>query len=154
MLAENGTASHQFAYDWQGNSIAYDGCERQFNVCNFLLQDKERKFTYDKNGNRKGNGTNTYAYDALDRLIEAKTKSGTYRYVYDALGRRIARIHDEKTTYFLWQQDQEIGTIANGVIEELQILNPANHAIAFELNNVVYIPLHDIFGHVRALFRY
>lgn len=152
ILSENGTATHQLEYDWQGNPIRYDGHSRKFNKCNALLKDKNHRYTYDKNGNRTSDGVNIYSYDALDRLIKVETPSGVYHYVYDALGRRVARINQDKTTYFLCQEEQEIGTISpSGVIEELQILNPANHAIALELQGTLYVPLHDIFGHVRAL---
>ena len=152
LLSEDGAATHTLEYDWRGNPIAYDGHSRKFNACNALVRDQEHRYSYDRNGNRTGDGVNTYRYDALDRLIEAKTPTGTYRYVYDALGRRVARTHGKKSTYFIWQKQQEIGTISSaGVIEELQILNPSNHGIAFELQGALYIPLHDIFGHVRAL---
>ncbi len=152
LISENGTAEHSFEYDWQGNPISYDGNLRKFNACNALLDDSKHQYTYDINGNRISDGVHIYRYDALDRLVEAKTPKGTYQYIYDALGRRVARIHDDETTYFLWQEQQEIGAISSsGIIQELKILNPSDHAIAFELKGALYIPLHDIFGHVRAL---
>lgn len=158
LLSECGAADHSFEYDWQGNPIAFDGNERKFNDCNALVQDQTQSYHFDDNGNRISDGINNYAYDALGRLVEAKTSMGIYRYVYDALGRRIARIHEQETTYFIWQKQHEIGTIdSKGKIQELQILNPTrqacafNQAIAFELQGILYVPLQDTFGHVRAL---
>ena len=147
LLSENGTASHNFEYDWQGNPIAYDGHSRKFNSCNALLDDGQHEYSYDLNGNRTSDGINSYRYDALDRLIEATTPLGTYHYVYDGLGRRVARSSEQNITYFLWQKDQEIGTISSkGIIQELQVLNPSNHAIAFELQGVLYVPYMTFLG--------
>ncbi len=152
LLSEDGTSEHRFEYDWQGNSSSYDGKSRRFDACNTLLNHNDHHYKYDANGNRISDGVNLYRYDALDRLIEATTPAGTYRYIYDALGRRVVRLHDEETTYFLWQKEKEIGTISpNGIIDELQILNPSNQSIAIELKSTLYVPIHDIFGHVRAL---
>ncbi len=45
-----------------------------------------------------------------------------------------------------------MGTISSeGVVQELQVLDPSNRAISFELQGTVYVPIHDVFGHIRAL---
>ncbi len=151
-MTEDGVAKHTFEYDWQGNPVTYNGHVRKFSKCNSLLKTKGQHYSYDLNGNRTSDSTNSYAYDALDRLIEVKTPSGIYRYTYDALGRRSSKTHAGKTTYFLWQKEQEIGAISTeGAIEELQVLSPSNRAVAFELQGTLYVPIHDALGHVRTL---
>lgn len=152
LLTENGVAEHQLEYDWQGNIEQYNGHAREFNARNALVNHRKKTYTYDLNGNRTSDGVNTYHYDALDRLIKVETPSGIYNYTYDALGRRVSSTYKKKTTYFLWQQQQEIGSFSsNGKIQELQVLNPSNRPIAFELHDVLYTPITDTFGHVRAL---
>ncbi|MBA3603241.1 MAG: RHS repeat-associated core domain-containing protein [Parachlamydiaceae bacterium] len=151
LLSENGTAKHDFEYDMRRNPTRYDGHSRKFNSCNALLKHGKHRYSYDLNGNRTSDGINTYKYDALDRLVEVTTSSETYRYVYDALNRRIARFNDSQADYFLWQKQQEIGTISKeGVIQELKILDPLDHAVAIELQDTLYVPV-QVMGHVRAL---
>ncbi len=152
MLTEDGGAKHTFEYDWQGNPVTYNGHARKFSKTNSLKKAKGQRYSYNLNGNRTSDSTNSYEYDALDRLIEVKTPSGIYCYTYDALGRRTSKTHAGKTTFFLWQKDQEIGAIsAEGAMEELQVLSPTNRAVAFELQGSLYVPIHDALGHVRAL---
>ncbi len=151
MLTEDGGAKHTFEYDWQGNPVTYNGHARKFSKTNSLKKAKGQRYSYNLNGNRTSDSTNSYEYDALDRLIEVKTPSGIYCYTYDALGRRTSKTHAGKTTFFLWQKDQEIGAVsAEGVIEELQVLSPTNRAVALELQGALYMPIHDALGHVRA----
>ncbi len=46
----------------------------------------------------------------------------------------------------------KMGAISkDGVIKELQVLDPFNRAVAFELQGKLYVPSHDALGHVRAL---
>lgn len=152
LLTETGVAENAFKLDRQGNIKEHNGHARKFNACNALLKEAKHSYSYDLNGNRTSDGVNTYTYDPLDRLVRVKTPTDVYHYVYDGLDRRVAKIHDKETTHFLWQQEQEIGTItASGKIQELQVLSPANRPVAFELQGELYIPITDQFGHLRVL---
>lgn len=152
LLSEKGAFQNQFGFDWQGNIKEQNGHSREFTARNALVKERKHSYSYDLNGNRTSDGVNTYTYDSLDRLIEARTPSGIYKYTYDSLGRRIASTHKQETTHFLWQQQQEIGIISSaGKIKELQVLNPINKPVAFELQEKLYIPITDQFGHVRTL---
>lgn len=152
LLTETGVAKNTFAFDLQGNIEQHNGRSRRFNACNALVKEQDKSYRYDLNGNRISDGINTYAYDPLDRLIQATTPSGIYHYAYDTLGRRISREHNGEKTYFLWHDQEEIGTISyEGEIQELQVLNPSNRPVAIELQNTLFVPLTDMFGHVRAL---
>ncbi len=57
--------------------------------------------TYDGNGNLISDGTNTYSYDTLNRLISVTTPSGTTTYSYDALGNRLSSISKSGVTQYL-----------------------------------------------------
>ncbi len=64
----------------------------------------------------------------------------------------MSRSHQNETIHYLWQKQQEIGSVSkDGKLDEVQILGPNHCAIAFELNDELYIPILDIFGNVRAL---
>ena len=57
--------------------------------------------SYDSDGNLLSDGTNTYHYDSLDRLISVTTPTGTTTYTYDALGNRSSSTSGGKTTNYL-----------------------------------------------------
>jgi len=65
-------------------------------------------YTYDGNGNLASDGTDTYAYDAENRLISAVTPEHSTTYTYDPLGRRISKSIDGNTTAYLHDGDQVI----------------------------------------------
>lgn len=151
LLTEDGVVDHTFNYDWVGNPISVDGCDRQFNARNAIIKDSQANYIYDINGNRLSNGTCHYRYDALDRLIEVNVNGTTYHYSYDATGRRIRREFNNHVEHFLWQQEQEIASVTSQGIQELRILDPCGEAIALELNQTLYVPINDAFGHLRTL---
>ena len=67
--------------------------------------------TYDKNGNMTSDGTNTYRWDAENRLTGATVPGAagaaatTASYSYDAHHRRVKKTVGTTTTYFLWCGD-------------------------------------------------
>nr|WP_319397160.1 RHS repeat-associated core domain-containing protein [uncultured Desulfobacter sp.] len=63
---------------------------------------------YDGNGNLTSDGTNTYAYNAENRLVTAVTPDHTAAYVYDPMGRRIEKEVDSVTTRYLHDGNQVI----------------------------------------------
>ncbi|HEY1574645.1 MAG TPA: DUF6531 domain-containing protein [Pseudonocardiaceae bacterium] len=103
------TWSERYAYDAIGNlTFAADSRAADAPVAGprsstgtLLHQAGRARFTYDQQGRlvrtvrRTLSGTQqtwTYAYDALDRLVEAVNPAGQrWRYAYDPLGRRIGK---------------------------------------------------------------
>lgn len=63
--------------------------------------------TYDLNGNLMDDGTNSYSFDALNRLVSV-TGSVTAGYVHDALDRRVSKFAGGVTTRFLHAGSDEI----------------------------------------------
>ena len=57
--------------------------------------------TYDADGNLLSDGTNTYTYDVLDRLISVTSAAGTTTYTYDALGNRSSSTTGGQVTKYL-----------------------------------------------------
>jgi len=104
-----------YAYDAVGN-WSVDG--RSHDACNRLIQDETRTFDYDRDGNlteihdSDGDGSASYEYDALGRLVGATLSTGeTITYRYDAIGRRYAVSTSAGTTFTLFDGWQEIGTV-------------------------------------------
>jgi RHS repeat-associated protein len=73
--------------------------------------------TYDQNGNLTNDGTNTYVWDARNRLIGV-SGGMTASFVYDALGRRVGKAIDGVSSQFAYDGNdivREIGGGAEGV---------------------------------------
>ena len=89
-----------------------------------------------------------YAYDPFDRRL-SKT---VYRKSF--FGSWTPQIEEN----YLYDEKQEIGAIdTEGKCAQLRILGRAAHgetgsAVAFELEGLIYVPIHDLFGNVAILF--
>ena len=80
-------------------------------VCNNLNQHTlvgGISFSYDGNGNLTSDGTNTYTYDAENRLTGATTPLNSVTYTYDPFGRRITKAVDGVITNYFYDSDQVI----------------------------------------------
>ena len=82
-------------------------------------------YAYDKNGNLTSDGSNTYRWDAENRLtgvtIPGATDSApatTVSYAYDDFHRRVKKTVGTATTYFLWSGDRLLAEYAgNGTLK-------------------------------------
>jgi RHS repeat-associated protein len=83
-----------------------------YNANNQLTQWGSTAITYDKNGNTLNDGTNSYVWDARNRLASANSNADMF--AYDPLGRRIKKTILSTTTNFLYDgvnAVQESGTL-------------------------------------------
>jgi RHS repeat-associated protein len=62
-------------------------------------------FTYDSNGNLIGDGSNSYVYDAENRLVSATEGGATATLTYDPLGRLWQVVKGSANTRFLYDGD-------------------------------------------------
>jgi RHS repeat-associated protein len=155
LTAENGDFSHNFVLDSLHNRLEVDQHKQAFNDLHQVLQKEEVTCGYDLNGNliRLGN-TLSLTYDTLDRLIEVKNGDQITRYHYDSFHRRLRKSTLDNDQYFIYIGDNEIGSCnTNKHITELRILGlgkgaEIGAAIAYEINDALYIPIHDAFGNV------
>jgi RHS repeat-associated protein len=72
-------------------------------------------YTYDKVGNVKSIGSETYRYDALDRLVSSKGPWGVITYGYDAVGNRLSMMQGPVLTSYTYNNVDELkkaGTIS------------------------------------------
>jgi len=83
-----------------------------YNANNQLTQWGTTAMTYDANGSTLSDGTNSYVWDARNRLVSADNSGGTFS--YDPLGRRVSKTILSTTTNFLYDgvnAVQEFGTL-------------------------------------------
>ena len=98
----------------------------------------------------------TFGYDALDRLVQVKTKDMVVNYRYDSFHRRLSKKHNGITTNYIYLKDNEIGAIVGQTTKELRILGlgkgaEIGAAVALELEGQTFVPIHDPYGNVITL---
>jgi RHS repeat-associated protein len=143
-------ANQRFNYDSLGNCIKKNKHKLEINHLNQLTHDGTSKCVYDANGNLKQYGGTTYTYDALDRLIRLEKNGQEIAFVYDALGRCLQIKEAAKTKHLLYQGDQEIGSLVNGKMQELRLVN-AEHTFAIELQDDIFFCVQDFRHNICAL---
>ncbi len=156
-----GFDAHEYTYDSLYNRRLRDNKEHTVNHLNQLLQLEETTYTYDKRGNLIAQDSPTdhseYTYDALGRLTTLCRNGNEYTYQYDAFNRRIAKHSPRSVERYLYIDQNEIGMVdERGKIVQLRILGRGKGAeigaaVALELENRIYIPIHDHCGHVSVL---
>jgi RHS repeat-associated protein len=114
----NGTAS---LLPTAVSSATYDTANEQTQFAGATL-------TYDQNGNLTGDGTNTYTWDARNRLV-AISGGTTASFSYDALGRRVSKTVNGVATQYLYDrqnvtQELQSGTIVATYVRSLSIDEP------------------------------
>ena len=178
LVYELGTATLgtlTYAYDAAGNMTALGGTwartglpaaltSATYNAANHQLTFESIGLTYDLNGNLTSDGTNTYFWDARNRLASIAGGSAA-SFQYDAQGRRTSKIVNAAQTGFLydgWTPVQELNgssVVANllaGVgIDEYLTRTDANgpsHFLADALGSTV--ALSDATGALPTSYTY
>lgn len=159
---EKGIKSHQYKNDSIHNRLQKDAKSYTVDNLNRLLDDTDERYRYDKNGNllerTSDTHTLTFSYDALDRLVKVSNGQNEVTYQYDSFHRRLARCSSDKLEYFLHHGQREIGLFdpAQAKITEFRLLGlgkgaELGAAIAIELQDKHYCPIHDHRGNMIAL---
>lgn len=161
LTQETGFFSHTYTYDSHYNRLQKDGQTYTLNALNQLST-----VEYDPNGNPCLCGDTHYTYDALDRLVSLETPQKRLVFSYDSFHRRLSKTVYKRTQntwktvdqqLYFYDGHKEIGaTDSTGKITQLRILGSTPHAeigaaLAIELQDQVYAPLHDLFGNIVAL---
>jgi len=106
------TDDTSFIYDAAGNrwQVTGGGLGPYYatNILNQYTSASTVYFSYDDNGNLTGDGTDSYTYDAENRLITANASALSITYSYDPSGRRISKTVGDETTYYIYDGDQVI----------------------------------------------
>lgn len=144
----------QYEYDSLGNVIRKSG--KSFNVdsLNRVVHDGDFDYVYDQNGNLIKDSTCEYRYDALNRLISHASNDGDKTsFIYDAFNRCLSITSASGSKQLIYQNNQDIGCVSNGKIEELRVLDPKNleTTFAIELYGKVYFPIQDHGYNIRGL---
>lgn len=166
LKSESGTVSHTYKNDSIYNRTAKDEYLYRLNVLNQILSDGQSSYHYDLNGcliyKSSKNNEDQYHYDSLGRLVTILSGDQKTTYTYDETNRRLSKqvyhqkllIHSEN---YLYQGKHEIGIVnSSGKITTLRILGNGlgaeiGAAVALEINDTTYAPLHDHQGNIVTL---
>ena len=110
-----------------------------------------QSLTYDDNGNLTGDGTNTYTYDAVNRL---QTASGDVSYQYDALDRRERKsVGPTASTTFVYAGDEVVAEYDEaGSLVRKYLLGPGiDEPVYMESGGQQYFYHADALGSVIGL---
>lgn len=171
ITSETGQTVHSYNYDSLYNRRTKDGRVHRLNSLHQLVDDGISTFIYDRNGNlqkiKSGPHTSEFLYDALDRLASFVRDGQKVVYRYDENNRRLSKTFyrlegtdlwkEQETIRYLYQGENEIGSVEKeGRINELRILGMGKGAeigaaVALEINQKVYVPIHDHIGNVACL---
>ncbi len=152
---------HSYVYDSLNNRRGKDEQTHTVNALNQLLSVGDTVYAYDQRGNlvseTSPESSVEYAYDALGRLTSLVRDGVRYQYQYDAFNRRIKKSSEYSEERYLYVDQNEIGSVdSQGKIRQLRVLGlgkgaERGSAIALELEENIYIPIHDHAGHVSVL---
>ena len=90
---------------------AYDAANEQIQ-----FNSSSPNLTYDANGNLTNDGTNTYTWDARNRLIAQSGPGVSASFSYDALGRRTRKTINGGTTSYLYDGNDIVQEIGGGSV--------------------------------------
>ena len=165
LTQENGEVSNTYTYDEHHNRLQKNQEEYIVNFLHELERAGDVEYLNDRSGNRiksiEEEKEIDYTFDGLDRLIEVQSGNHAVRFTYDSWGRMIYRIyltlHEGEweahlVEPFLYDDQNEMGTFPN----QLRILGQGKGAeigaaIALEIDQKIYFPIHDLFGNVIAV---
>lgn len=156
LSSEDGVKTHHYINDSLFNCLEKDGKKQDTNYLNQLIKTVDQTFQYDKSGNRIADGQCKYSYDALDRLTSVISDTQVFTYTYDSFNRRLSKSTNNQKTDFLYFGQNEVGSYVNGILKEFRALGTGKGAeigasIALELQNQIYIPIHDHNGNIVSL---
>lgn len=156
LISEQGHVQHTYACDSLHNRTSKNEQKYTSNGLHQLISNGVLSYKYVRGNLVEKSGTEnaTYQYDALDRLTGINS---SIHYFYDFSNRRIAKEEGERTLYYLYAGQDEIGVMdEQWEIQELRILGAGKGAeigatVAIELKGRPFAPIHDYKGNIVCL---
>src|SRR3972149_1490958 len=115
------SGSLSYTYDLVGNRVTEGGSlgSSQYSYTDNRLTEitgsKNKTFSYDATGNTVTENNRNYSYDQNNRLVQVTENSTTLgSYVYDGQGRRVKKVANGQTIYFLYDQQSRLIAEADG----------------------------------------
>ena len=123
---------------------SYDAANRQTALGN-------RTLTYDLNGNLTSDGTNTYTWDARDRLVGMSGPGLNVSFQYDVAGRRIGKTVNGQATSYLYDGDNIVQEQSGGTPTANMLNGGLDEVFRRTDGTGAWTPLRDSLGSTLAL---
>lgn len=148
-----------FDYDLVGNrereNLADGNIAYTVNPLNQYTSRDGTTFTYDDNGNLRSDGTRTYSYDSLNRLVrvvDATSTADIAQFFHDARGRRILEVMEGVATQLVWEEDDVVAEYRDGMPSALYAYEDGlDRAIQIATQGEEYWYHTDLAGSIRLL---
>jgi RHS repeat-associated protein len=155
-----GVANLNYSYDLDGRRIAVSGTlanenlpaavsSATYNADNQLTQWGSTVMTYDLNGNTINDGTNTYVWDARNRLVSANSNSASF--TYDALERRMSKTLLSTTTSFVYDGPNPVQELQDSTVTASLLTGGLDEHFQRTDATGAYSYLTDAMGSTEAL---
>jgi len=170
LKSESGSVTNTYKNDSVYNRTEKNHQAYLLNDLNQVLSDGNTSYQYDRNGNLTNKTSTTenshYTYDSLGRLTTVSIGNQKTEYTYDEINRRqtkkvysLSGVNQTLTTYekYIYQGKHEIGAVNTlGDIINLRLLGNGlgaeiGAAVAIEIDNRIFAPLHDHNGNLTTL---
>jgi len=167
-----GSATQAYIFDSLHNRRECNGAIATYSVCHELLNDGSASYVYDSRGNlikeERAGITTSYTYDALNRMTSMSCGSHRTSYIYDSFHRRLAKYQSEWDAghwhaticqRMAFHGENEVGVYDTlGRAIAIRVLGISLRggaeiaaAVAIELQDKAYAPIHDLHGNVTCL---
>ena len=143
-----------YIYDKVGNRTRSEGKTYETNNLNQYTRINQTDITYDKNGNQTKTKNNRHTYDETNRLKQTSQQDGTIiKYKYDGLNRRIKKQVNNKTTYYIYNQNQVIQEQNENNQKQAEYIYGVgiDETITMERNGTTYYYNYDGLGSTREI---
>ncbi len=169
LIVEKGSFNHSYEYDSLNNFTQIDDKKCNVNQLNELLQAEDIICEYDQRGmlfkKSDSSGSSIFINNAFGNLTDIVFQDkSTIRYTYDIFGRRLSKEYNSENENhienYIYLGNEEVGVIKkNNEIKQLKILGAyynldTGRALAFELNDKIFVPIYDFQGNIVSLIDY
>ncbi|MCB1114207.1 MAG: RHS repeat protein, partial [Chlamydiia bacterium] len=153
LSSEKGAQANTFTYDALGNCVIENDTPRTHNHLNQLIETADETLSYDTNGRLTQRPNHAYRYDALGRLLGYSSPSDNITFTYAAGPRLLKFTQNNESTSLLYQGDHEIGSLQNGTLTQLKLIDPTHPetTLAIECDNTPYFTQQDSKGNITTL---
>ncbi len=163
VLWEKDGRPSRFTYDGLSQLIEEDGYRYRYDSLGRRRHKNGKNFTfnplhqtggvYDADGRPTHKNGTQFIYDALDRLTQVLGNDTHLTFSYDSFHRRLTKTVNGTISRFLYDNQDEIGSIDEGELRVLGIGKGAEigAAISMEIQGHVYAPIHDLQGNLSKL---
>ncbi|MCK5609144.1 hypothetical protein KAR91_45135 [Candidatus Pacearchaeota archaeon] len=152
LTAVTGEQNNDYSYDAVGNRLTADATLYTPNNLNQYTDVGGVAINSDPDGNVITDGTDTYTYDADNRLSSVNSLQSSV-YTYDPFDRRVGKVVDGAETYFIYDGDMVVAEVdaTGALLSEYVNTNNIDEVLTMDRGGVTYYYHYDGLGSVTEV---